>query len=499
MKKSNNGIIILLLLILLIGSFIRFYSLGSESFWLDEGATALEIKNYDIKQILIHTLVYGKILPEYYPHYDYNLPVYYVFMKLWANIFGTGEFSLRAFSALLGSMSLLLIFYLAKYLFDEKIAIMSTFLASINLTLVWYSQEARQYSFLLFLSLISLLFLLKMLNENKVKYLIGFLAVNFLIIYTQNTWILFIFFEGVYTLYRIYLDYSRKKVVNKKTILVFFLLFIFYIPIINIAILSDSSTIDLYGRPQLAQIAKFGAQLAGWLYPSESLRQKIYDFNPSLTFYESVLILSFFINLLVIGFFFLVGLVKSYGLRRESSIFLASLFFVPSLLSLLVSSVHPAITNIFMLKQVIYIIPAYLIIASVGIMKSRYKLLVAIIIFITGAILLHAYYANLDKQQFRDAADFLKAEGSNDPIFINIDTAQVAFQFYYGESDNARGVKDLEELQAFLNDTDSFWMLFTFTKYSDPEGSIRKFLDQNYIITEKKTFYDIELFHYRKE
>ena len=45
----------------------------------------------------------------------------------------------------------------------------------------------------------------------------------------------------------------------------------------------------------------------------------------------------------------------------------------------------------------------------------------------------------------------------------------------------------------------NLWMLFTFTKYSDPKGTIKKFLDQNYIITEKKKFYDIDLFHYTKE
>jgi len=498
MKKSNNGAITLLLLILLIGSFTRFYSLGSESFWLDEGATALEIKNYDVKQILIHTLVYGKVLPEYYQKYDYSLPGYYVSMKLWSNIFGIDEVSFRAFSALLGSLSLLIIFYLAKYMFNEKIALMSTFLASINLTLIWFSQEARQYSFLLFLSLLSLSFLLKMLNEYKGRYLIGFLIINFLIIYSQNTWILFIFFEGVYALYRIYSDYARKKAVNKKIIFAFLSLFIFYIPIINIAIFSDTSTIDFYERPQLTQIAKFGAQLTGWLYPSEGLRQKIYDFNLNPTFYESALIASFFINLSIIGVFFIVGLMESYRLRRESSIFLASLFFVPSLLSLLISYVHPAITNVFMLKQVIYIIPAYLIISSVGIMKSKYKVLFTVIILITGAILLNAYYTNPDKQQFRDAAIFLKSNKDNDPIFINIDTAQVAFQFYYGESDNVIGVKDLGDLKEHLSDTGSFWMMLTFTKYSDPEGKIKKFLDQNYIITEKKEFYDIELYHYRK-
>lgn len=501
MKKLSNGAAILLM-ILLIGSFIRFYNIGSESFWLDEGATALEIKNYDLKQILIHTMANGKILPEYYPQYDYSLPTYYTFVEIWTNVFGISEASFRSFSALLGSISLLLVFYLARYLFDGKTALMSTFLASINLTLVWFSQEARQYSFLLFLSLLSLLFLLKMLDGGKVKYVIGFLAVNLLIIYSQNTWILFIFFEVAYALYRIYLDYSAKKAVSKahkKIILAFALLFILYIPIIGIAIFSETSTIGLYGRPKLTEIAKFGAQLTGWLYPSESLRQKIYDFNPSLTFYEYILISSFFINLLIIVAFFLIGLVKSYNLKRESSIFLVSLFFAPSLLSLIISYAHPTITNIFMIKQVIYVIPAFLIIASVGIMKSRHKLPVAMIIFITGAVLLHAYYSNLDKQQFREAAYFLKSDISNDQIFINIDTAQVPFKFYYGESADVIGVRNLEELKGHISDADSFWMMFTFTKYSDPEGSIKKFLDQKYITTDKKTFYDLELLHYRNE
>src|SRR3989338_6644449 len=133
MKKLSNAAAILLMG-LLIGSFIRFYNIGSESFWLDEGATALEIKNYSLKQILIHTMADGKILPDYYPQYDYSLPGYYAFVKIWTNVFGTSEASFRSFSALLGSISLLLIFYLARCLFDEKIALMSTFLAPINLT-----------------------------------------------------------------------------------------------------------------------------------------------------------------------------------------------------------------------------------------------------------------------------------------------------------------------------------------------------------------------------
>ncbi len=42
-------------------------------------------------------------------------------------------------------------------------------------------------------------------------------------------------------------------------------------------------------------------------------------------------------------------------------------------------------------------------------------------------------------------------------------------------------------------------MLLTFTKYSDPEGKIKKYLNENYVLLEKKDFFEIELLHYKKK
>ncbi len=488
--KSKNAI--LLILILLLGASARFYKLGSESFWLDEGATALTLKKNDTMQIFGSILRDGKILPDYYS-YTHSLPLYYTILSIWADLFGMTEFSLRAFSALLGSLSLIAVFYLSRYLFDDKIALLSTFLASINLTLVWYSQEARQYSYLLFLSLLSVIFLLKALRHGKAMHIIGFLAVNALIIYSQITWILFIFFESVYALYVMYRDYSDKKYIHKKVIAAFFVIFILCLPIIGRAIFSDTDIVRLYGKPEVQDIAKFGVYLSGWLYPKETLREKLYTSSFDFNLYEFALVSSFLLSTLLYGILFLIGILKSF--KHKSYIFLISMFFLPVLLSLAISYIHPSIT-VFMVKQVIYVIPVYLIFVSIGVLSSRFGNFLLAIIAISGLLSLHSYYLNTDKQQFREAAEFLK--NNDEPVFLNIVSAQVAFRYYYGEKDNVIGVKDLEELKSNLNGIDSFWMLLTFTKYSDPENRIRDFLDANYAPTEKKGFFDIELLHYER-
>ena len=52
--------------IVLLGAFLRFYSIGEESFWLDESATALSIKKHSVGGIFYNTIKLGQILPGYY-------------------------------------------------------------------------------------------------------------------------------------------------------------------------------------------------------------------------------------------------------------------------------------------------------------------------------------------------------------------------------------------------------------------------------------------------
>lgn len=484
-----------LIIIILLGTFIRFYNLGKESFWLDEGTTSMTLKKYSALQILKNVKEKGQILPDYYSYgkysYDEDLPMYYLLLSNWAKVFGLNEFSLRFFSALFGTLALIAIFYLGRYLFNNEAGILAAFLAAINPTLLWYSQEARQYSYLLFMSLLSVIFLLKLLKQGKTKHFFGFLIVNAFIIYSHFPWVIFIAFEGFYAAYILYSDYISKKKFNTKVLAAFLIIGIMYLPIIGRAINSKTNTVDLYGRPDVGQLATFGVQLSSWLYPSEAMRQKFYDKTYNFTFFEWALLVSVLLTALITAIMFFNGILNS-SLNNKSSVFLLIMFFFPIVFALSLSYIHPKIT-VFQLKQMIYIVPAYLMLASLGIAKLRIKNIIVVILFILSILPLYAYYANPDKQQFREAALFLPKD---ETIFVSMETAQVIFKYYYGEKSNVIGVVDLNDLKKYLGNKDSFWVLLTFTKYSDPKGSIKNYLNENYLLTETKNYFDIELLHY---
>src|SRR3989338_788872 len=108
---KNKKLFLILALILLMGAFLRFHNLGSESFWIDEAATALTLKKYSAAEILSNTVTKGDILPEYYVG-NLDLPTYFIILKLWSRLFGLNETSLRALSAIFGTLSIVLIYFL---------------------------------------------------------------------------------------------------------------------------------------------------------------------------------------------------------------------------------------------------------------------------------------------------------------------------------------------------------------------------------------------------
>lgn len=119
-------------LILLIGLFFRVISLN-QSLWLDEATTAL-----------VSRMSLGDIFTKFLPG-DFHPPFYYILMKGWVNIFGSSEIALRIPSVIFGLGLVYLVYLIAKKLFDQKTAIISSFLTATSGLLIYYSQEARMY------------------------------------------------------------------------------------------------------------------------------------------------------------------------------------------------------------------------------------------------------------------------------------------------------------------------------------------------------------------
>ncbi len=128
---------------LLISSFfLRLISLN-QSFWLDEAISANVIRNYSFLNIV------AVFSPQ-----DFHPPLFYLLLKAWSLIFGTGVFGLRLFSVTASVLAGLFVYKTVKLLFGSKTALWSAALFLFNPLFVYYSQELRMYSLVtLFLSI----------------------------------------------------------------------------------------------------------------------------------------------------------------------------------------------------------------------------------------------------------------------------------------------------------------------------------------------------------
>lgn len=200
-KNIGKGIIILLVIIILIGGFLRFYHIEKRGLWYDElGSLKFASKNF--KSMIISIAQ------------DRHAPLYYLIHFVWIRIFGDSELALRSHSAIFGILCILVIFNIGKELFNSKVGLISSFLLSINIIHIIFSQEAKMYSLLLSLSLLSTYFFIMLLKEGKSRNTIFFIITTSLMLYTHNLAFFILIFQGIYLLF------TKKNIVSKTKIFI---------------------------------------------------------------------------------------------------------------------------------------------------------------------------------------------------------------------------------------------------------------------------------------
>src|SRR5258708_16710492 len=101
---------ITLILILWLAGWLRFYQLGAESYWNDEGLS-LGLAGRDVPTILSSAAA------------DIHPPGYYLVLKVWHTLTGDSEFALRALSALAGLVLVALLYRLGRVCFGASSAL----------------------------------------------------------------------------------------------------------------------------------------------------------------------------------------------------------------------------------------------------------------------------------------------------------------------------------------------------------------------------------------
>lgn len=170
----------LLLLVLMLAFGLRLYGLDSSSFWLDEIFTATAAQ-MDLPSILRFHLVEAG-----------NPPLTSIITHAVFACLGQSEFVARLPSALFGSVSILLVYEVGKLLWTRKVGIMAALLMAVNAHHVQYSQEARHYALMVFLALLSLVFLVRALKGDRRGPWLGFVLCTTLGLYNHYFALLFL-------------------------------------------------------------------------------------------------------------------------------------------------------------------------------------------------------------------------------------------------------------------------------------------------------------------
>ena len=114
-----------------------------------------------------------------------NPPLYFILLHYWMEIFGSDPFAVRAMSLLFSLLSIVFLFKFGKKMGGYQLALVVCGLFIFSTYNHYYAIEARMYSLVVMLCIMSIYFLHRILLESKVNSWILFAVVNALLFYTH--------------------------------------------------------------------------------------------------------------------------------------------------------------------------------------------------------------------------------------------------------------------------------------------------------------------------
>jgi hypothetical protein len=158
--------------VVVIGLALRLFMLTSNELWLDETHSIFIAGDSPTEMV-------EKLKDDGHP------PLYFILMFMWKSLFGESELSVRLLSVLFGMASLAVVYWLGKNVINERVGLVGMFIAAIAPIHVYYSQEARMYIMLAFLSALSSGFLWLAIKHEKKRYWWAYVLSATCLVYTH--------------------------------------------------------------------------------------------------------------------------------------------------------------------------------------------------------------------------------------------------------------------------------------------------------------------------
>jgi len=513
-RAARNAL--LLLIILALGAFLRLHKLGQKGLWIDE-AFSIWMARQPLRQMLSWVI-----------RVDQHPPLYYALLHFWLRL-GDDPATVRALSALCGTLTIPVIYLLGRLLADDKVGLLAALLLAVSPFHVRFAQEARMYTLLALNAALALYALARLLavapasrlgrRENlnlqpETPNWTGYVLFTTAALLTHNT---AIFLPLAANLFVLGMLLTRKSSLNPgskpgepETLtlklgtqslrnwllsqLAIFLLWSPWLP----AFVAQST--DVYRR--------FWLPAPDWKTVVGALGAFVSDFLPPSPF----CILA--VGTLCVG---LTLLGVSYFRRRPARLaFLLVLFATPFAGELLVSTRRP----IFYTRTLIWAsLPLYLLMAAGARRLRRWPLIlvaVSMVLAVNG-LSLGEYYLRFEKEQWDDAAAFVAERVEpDDLILFNATWTQIPFDYYLHQLCHSpvaehgipvdlfeRGVlepkmtaSDLPRLRALVQGRERVWLIYSHDWYTDPEGLIPAALKEEFDLIERWDYRGLQVRSY---
>jgi len=394
-EKITKHLWLYFVIVVLFNIFFRLIDIDFSSYWYDE---IISIKSASED--------FGHI--KHVSEWDNNPPFYYYCLSVWIKLFDDTEFFARLLSVLFISFSGGLLFVFANNFFNKSTAFISSLLYLSSNILFFYSHEARAYSLVVLLSLISTFFYFDLKNSVKIKNVLLLGLFNFLLIYTHYIAGLVIVFQLSLALF----SFERKQ---KK--------YFIYSIIVSILL-----TLIRFTKKQFLLILSFnGSGNNFWLKKADI--NSFYDISSSLLFNQMLII--------PILFIFFVGIFLLFKLNLKNTYFVVLYSFLIGIGSILLLFLIGLFTPIFLERYLIFSIPFIILLIAYFLSFIKYKI---IPIFFSVIFLMFSAFMKIDYKtdkgmDYRNVTSFIKQIKKNDDLVI-VKTTDIKPLFcYYYERD----------------------------------------------------------------
>ena len=140
--------LVFLALLTLLGAVMRRYHLGQQGLWFDEADIVMRARQ-PLPELLRNFIHPGE-----------NGPLYTLGLAGWTRLFGTSEVAVRLPSAIAGTLAIPAMYALGRMLRGPRLGLIAAALLTVSPYAHWYAQDAKMYSLLVLLTIVTTVLLL---------------------------------------------------------------------------------------------------------------------------------------------------------------------------------------------------------------------------------------------------------------------------------------------------------------------------------------------------